>query len=385
MEDFQGNLNSKLPRAGTTIFTVMSALSAQHEAINLSQGFPDFGIDPELAEILRRKVAEGRNQYAPMQGLMELRQALSSKVQITSGLDVNPETEINITAGATQAIYAAITALVSEGDEVVVFTPAYDCYMPAIELNGGKAIQIELRYPDYQIPWKEVKKVVKHHTRMIIINSPHNPTGMVMSAEDLKELSAVTKGSDIVVLSDEVYEHIIFDGREHQSVLKYPELASRSLAVFSFGKTFHCTGWKLAYVIGPERLMREFRKVHQFEVFACNHPMQAALAEYLSNEERYLSLPKFYQDKRDFFQSRMAKSRFEAVPSMGPYFQLYRYTKISRKHDTEFAKWLTTEHGVSAIPISVFYSNNVQEYVVRFCFAKKEETLERATEVLCQI
>ena len=385
MEDFQGNLHSKLPRANTTIFTVMSALSAENQAINLSQGFPDFGIDPELGEILRRKVAEKRNQYAPMQGLLELREALSRKIMITSGMEVDPVDEINITAGATQGIYAAITALISEGDEVVVFAPAYDCYTPAIELNGGKAIQIELRYPDYQIPWTEVKKVVNHHTRMIIINSPHNPTGMVMSADDLKQLENITKGSDIIVLSDEVYEHIIFDGQEHQSVLKYPELASRSVAVFSFGKTFHCTGWKMGYVVAPKRLMKEFRKVHQYEVFACNHPMQAALAEYLAYEQRYLALPHFYQQKRDFFQARMEESRFEAVPSHGTYFQLYRYTKISRKHDLEFAKWLTTEHGVSAIPISVFYNNNVQEYVVRFCFAKQEATLELAAQALCRI
>jgi methionine aminotransferase len=385
MEDFQGNIHSKLPRAGTTIFTVMSALSREHNAINLSQGFPDFDIDPLLADILHRKVAEGRNQYAPMQGLPELRQAIANKLNRSYGIEINPDSEVNVTAGATQAIYSAITSMVSEGDEVVLFAPAYDCYTPAIELNGGKAIQVELRYPDYSIPWAEVKKVVNHHTRMIIINTPHNPTGTVLMESDMKELERITKGSDIVVLSDEVYEHIIFDGLEHQSVMKYPELASRSMAVYSFGKTFHCTGWKMGYVVAPPRLMKEFRKVHQFEVFACNHPMQATLAEYLQNEEHYVQLPEFYQEKRDFFQVRMKDSRFDMVESKGTYFQLYRYTKISRRKDVDFAKWLTEECGVSAIPISVLYNNNVNDYVVRFCFAKELSTLERATDILCQI
>ncbi len=363
----------------------MSSLSNEHGAINLSQGFPDFPVDPRLIDLVSQKMQNGHNQYAPMQGIPQLRRALSRKIRDNYGTTVNSNSEITITSGATQAIHTAISAVVQEGDEVVIFTPAYDCYSPSVVLNGGKPIHVQLVHPDYHINWKEVKRVVNRHTRMIIINTPHNPTGAVLSKRDINELIKITAGTDIVILSDEVYEHIIFDGTEHHSVLKYPELASRSYAVYSFGKTFHCTGWKLGYCVAPKNLMEEFRKVHQFNVFASNHPMQAALADYVSDEENYNGLNRFYQKKRNLFQTRMAESKFKPLTTRGTYFQLYDYSAISEEKDVDFAKRLTMEHGVSTIPVSVFYHTPVYEKVVRFCFAKSDETLERATELLCKI
>ncbi len=382
---FNGSVSSKLPRVGTTIFTTMSALSAEHGAINLSQGFPDFGIDPRLIDLVGQKMRSDLNQYAPMQGALALREAIAKKVEDTYGVSYDPEKEITVTAGATQAIYTAITALVQEGDEVILFTPAYDCYEPTVKLCGAEPVYVQLKYPDYKVDWSEVKKLVNRRTRMIIINTPHNPTGQILGEDDLKQLDRITAGNDILVLSDEVYEHITFDNQKHESVCRYKNLRERSFAIYSFGKTFHCTGWKLGYCLAPENLMKEFRKVHQFNVFAVNHPLQAALADYISEPENYRHIPAFYQNKRDLFANMLSGSRFEIIPSKGSYFQLVSYKEISDEKDTDFCQRITKEHGVSAIPVSVFYHNPVYEQVIRLCFAKKDETLQKASEILCRI
>lgn len=385
MPQFSGTISSKLPRVGTTIFTVMSKLANEHKAINLSQGFPDFGCPPELIESVNKAMRAGNNQYAPMPGIMQLREMIAEKTESLYGAKYDPETEITVTAGATQAIYTAIAATIREGDEVVIFEPAYDCYEPAIELNGGKTIYLRLKAPDYNIDWNEVKKVVNHHTRMIIINSPHNPTGAVLSTEDMKQLDKLTKNTDIVILSDEVYEHIIFDGKAHESMAKYPNLANRSFIVSSFGKTFHTTGWKTGYCIAPKELMTEFRKVHQFLVFACNTPVQFGIAEFLKNKNHYLELGNFYQQKRDKFNKLIQGSKFKLVPSPGTYFQLLSYNDITQEKDTDYAIRLIKENGVAAIPISVFYHKPVFDNMLRFCFAKKDETIEQAAEILSKI
>ena len=385
MPQFSGTISSKLPRVGTTIFTVMSKLANEHKAINLSQGFPDFGCPPELVESVSKAMRAGNNQYAPMPGVMQLREMIAEKTESLYGAKYDPETEITVTAGATQAIYTAIAATIREGDEVVIFEPAYDCYEPAIELNGGKTIYLRLKAPDYNIDWNEVKKVVNHHTRMIIINSPHNPTGAVLSPDDMKQLDKLTKNTDIVILSDEVYEHIIFDGHAHESMAKYPNLANRSFIVSSFGKTFHTTGWKTGYCIAPKELMTEFRKVHQFLVFACNTPVQFGIAEFLKNKNHYLDLGNFYQQKRDKFNKLIQGSKFKLVPSPGTYFQLLSYNDITQEKDTDYAIRLIKESGVAAIPISVFYHKPVFDNMLRFCFAKKDETIEQAAEILSKI
>lgn len=382
MPQFQGSISSKLPKSGTSIFTTMSALSAEQNALNLSQGFPDFGVDPNLIDLVHGYMKSGFNQYAPMPGLLSLRKAISEKMERSYSLSYDPETEITITAGATQAIYSAISAVVKEGDEVIMFTPAYDCYAPAIELNGGKPIYIQLQHPYYTVDWNEVKKAVNYRTKLIIINTPHNPTGSILSARDMLELDKITKNSDILVLSDEVYEHIIFDGYEHQSVARFPSLAERSFIVYSFGKTFHATGWKLGYCVGPEKLMKEFRKTHQFQVFACNHPIQAAMADYISYEGNYNQVSLMYQQKRDLFNSLLKGSRFNIRPSAGTYFQLLDYSNITKDEDLELAKKWTIEKKVSSIPVSVFYHKPVQNGVLRLCFAKQDETLVNAAQIL---
>lgn len=363
----------------------MSGLANEHGAINLSQGFPGFDIDPQLAELVYKAMKAGHNQYAPMGGAMVLREAIAKKMFDAYSTEYNPETEVTVTAGATQAIYTAVAATIREGDEVIIFTPAYDCYAPAIELNGGKPVYVQLKAPDYKIDWDEVKKMLNRRTRMIIINTPHNPTGAIMSAQDLSTLENLTKGSDIVIVSDEVYEHILFDGYEHQSIARFPELANRSFIVASFGKTFHATGWKMGYCLAPEALMKEFRKAHQFIVFSVNTPMQHAVAEYMGNPDTYTGIAAMYQEKRDLFNSLVKDSRFELRPSAGTYFQLLGYNDITDEKDTEFAIRLTKEHGVASIPVSVFYNKPVDDKVLRFCFAKNAETLERAAEILCKI
>jgi len=378
-------IQSKLPSVGTTIFTKMSALANQYDAVNLSQGFPDFEVDSELIELVQSHMRKGNNQYAPMTGAPALRNAIGSKIAKLYNVNLDCDEEIVVTAGATQAIFTAISAFVKKDDEVIVFTPAYDCYDPAIELNGGRTVFVKLKSPDYTIDWMEVKNKVSDKTRMIILNTPHNPTGSVYKESDLIELSEITRGTDIIVLSDEVYEHIIFEENTHQSVLRFSDLFDRSLVVASFGKTFHVTGWKLGYIAGPKSLMTEFTKVHQFNVFCCNHPMQLAIAEYISKEENYERLGGFYEEKRDLFLQAASQSRFSVRPSMGTYFQLLDYSRITDENDVDFAIRLTKEFQLASIPVSVFYSDPEQDKVLRFCFAKKESTIEKAGEILLKI
>jgi methionine aminotransferase len=385
MPEFSSTLNSKLPKVGTTIFTIMSKMAQEYNAINLSQGFPNFPCSSELVSLVNHYMQKGQNQYAPMQGLMTLREAISQKTEKLYGTYYSPESEITITAGATQAIYTAITATVNIGDEVIIFTPAYDCYEPAIELNGGKTIHIDLDFPCYNINWEKVRKIINHRTRMIIINTPHNPSGSILKKEDLQELQKITSGTNIIVLSDEVYEHMVFDGNSHESVAKYPELASRSFIVSSFGKTYHTTGWKIGYCIAPEELMNEFRKVHQYLVFAVNTPIQFALADYLKKEEAYLELNHFYQQKRDYFRNAVNASRFKLLSCEGTYFQLLDYSNISDEKDLDFAVRLIKEFGVASVPVSVFYNEHTENKVLRFCFAKDEETLKKAGDIICKI
>lgn len=383
---YKGAIQSKLPQVGTTIFTVMSRLASECSAINLSQGFPDFESSQELISLVNYYMKKGMNQYAPMQGIISLRERIAEKMEKLYSANYNPDTEITITAGGTQAIFTAITALVREGDEVIIFTPAYDCYAPAVELCGGRPVYVQLDYPKYSINWDRVRKLFNHNTKMIMINTPHNPTGTILTAQDMLKLQHITKDTNIVVLSDEVYEHILFDGYEHQSVARFPELAARSFIVFSFGKTFHNTGWKIGYCLGPENLMAEFRKVHQFNVFAVNTPVQYALSDFMKDEKNYSGINSFYQKKRDFFNSRLKKSKFQIIPSSGTYFQLLDYSKITKEKDTDFAIRMTKEFGVASIPVSVFYhQKNLESKALRFCFAKTDETLEKAAEILCRI
>ncbi len=384
MPHFPFLIKSKLPKIGTTIFTVMSSLAAEQKAINLSQGFPDFEASEDLIRLVNEFMKKGMNQYAPMQGILPLREKLAEKTEDLYGISYNPDSEITITSGGTEAIYTAITAIIREGDEVIVFEPAYDCYVPAIELAGGIPVYISLKAPDFSIDWKELKKVINHKTKMIIINTPHNPTGTVMTAEDMSELEKIVAGTEICILSDEVYEHIIFDNLRHESVLYYPLLAERSFVVFSFGKTYHTTGWKIGYCFAPAYLMVEFRKVHQFVVFSANTPLQYALAEFLKNKN-YLALSDYYQKKRDYFLTLIKGSRFKYIPAKGSYFQCLDYTSLSDEKDTAFAIRLTKEFKIASIPISVFYHNEKDNKILRFCFAKKNETLEMAAEKLCSV
>lgn len=375
-------IDSKLPQVGTTIFTVMSKLAAECGAINLSQGFPDFQPEPALFDAVDQAMRSGRNQYPPMAGLPELRAGIAAKVKALYGANYDAETEVTVTAGATQAIFTAIAAFVGAGDEVIVFEPVYDSYGPAIETVGGKVIRLALSFPDYRIDWAAVKMAISARTRMIIVNSPHNPTGSLISADDLDQLAALTNDTDLVVLSDEVYEHISFAPDGHQSVARHPALAQRSLIVSSFGKTYHITGWKVGYVVAPAALSTEFRKVHQFNVFTVNTPAQAGIADYMRNPARHLGLADFYRAKRDFFRAAMAATRFDLLPCDGTYFQLASYRRIADRGDRNFAEWLTREIGVAVIPVSAFYADGRDEGVVRFCFAKQEATLAAAVERL---
>lgn len=375
-------IDSKLPAVGTTIFTVMSKLANDCGAINLSQGFPDFQADPALFDAVHRAMLAGRNQYAPMIGMPELRSAIATKIADLYGCDYDADAEITVTAGATQALFTAIAAFVRPGDEVIVFEPVYDSYVPAIETVGGKAVPIALRYPDYRYDWQQVRELITPRTRMIIVNSPHNPTGALLTAGDLDALADLVRGTDIVLLSDEVYEHIVFDGEKHHSLAAHRELAARTLIVSSFGKTYHITGWKIGYCAGPAALMNEFRKVHQFNVFTVNAPGQLGLAEFMADPARHLGLATFYQEKRDDFRRQLAGSRFELLPCRGTYFQLVSYRAISDLPERQFAEWLTRSAGVAAIPVSAFHHDGHDERVVRFCFAKREETLAAAGEKL---
>ena len=378
-------IHSKLPDVGVTIFTVMSKLSNDHNAINLSQGFPDFDVHPDLPELVGKYMRSGYNQYAPMQGVPILRARIAEKVLELYGAGYDPESEITVTSGATEALFAAISAVVQKGDQVIVLEPAFDSYVPAILLNGGIPIFVKYRFPEYRIDWDEVKQAITSKTRLVILNSPHNPTGAVLSGEDIAALKTVVRDTDVLILSDEVYEHIIFDGLRHESISRHSELAERSFVISSFGKTYHTTGWKIGYCLAPAALSEEFQRVHQFLTFASNTPIQYAYAEFMQNKDVYLNLATFYQQKRDKFLALIKKSRFKALPCSGTYFQMLDYASISNEPDVEFSKQLTIEHGVASIPPSVFYHSKDDHNVLRFCFAKKDETLEKAAEKLCKI
>ncbi len=376
---------SKLPHVQTTIFTVMSNLAHKHGALNLSQGFPDFNSDKVLIDLVTKAMKEGYNQYAPMAGIIELREAIARKFELLYGTTYDPEYEITVTAGASQAIYSIISTFIRPDDEVIIFRPAFDCYEPAIELNGGKTISVQLEAPLYRINWQEVKQKINGRTKMIITNTPHNPSGTIWTAADVAQLESLTLGTDIIVISDEVYEHIIFDGEAHQSACLFPDLKSRTFITASFGKTFHNTGWKIGYCCSPRELMAEFHKVHQFDVFCVHHPSQKALADYLEEPSRYLELPVFYQEKRDLFLDLIKGSRFKGIPSKGTYFQVLDYSDITDEYDLDFTKRLVKEQGIAAIPMSVFNENDLDQKVLRFCFAKTDDTLKRAAEILNQI
>ncbi len=376
------HLHSKLPNTGTTIFSVMTALANKHGAINLSQGFPDFDCDQALKSLVTKYMRKGKNQYAPMPGVRELRQVIAKKMQKSYGMELDPDAEITVTAGATEALFSAITALVRPDDEVILIEPAYDCYRPAVEVNSGIAVTYELQAPDYKVNWKLLERLISWRTRLIVVNTPHNPTGKVLRQADWQQLQKIAEDRDILVLSDEAYEHLTFDGLQHQSMLRFPEVYKRGLAVFSFGKTIHATGWKLGCCIAPPQLTREFRKVHQYNVFSVATPMQYALADFFADEENYTHLPAFFQEKRDFFLRQMEGVPLKPLRSEGTYFQLFDYSGFSGMRDLDFAKWLTTEAGVAAIPVSAFYASGRDEKVVRFCFAKREQTLKKAAEKL---
>jgi methionine aminotransferase len=382
-------LHSKLPDVGTTIFTVMSQLAQTHNALNLSQGFPDFSAPPELLERVNYHLHNGHNQYAPMTGIPELREQIAAKTLATYQRTTDPDTEITITSGATSALFCAIEAFVHSGDEVIVFDPAYDSYDPAISLAGGRAVHIPLSTPDFHIDWDRVAAAINKNTRMIILNSPHNPTGAVLSADDIATLNTLVSDTNIILLSDEVYEHMVFDGQRHESLLRHPELAARSLVISSFGKTYHATGWKVGYCIAPPVLMAEFRRIHQYVQFCVVTPIQHALADYLqSHPQHYQELPDFYEEKRNKFNGLLSDSRLKLQPSAGTYFQLADYGAISDLVDTEFTRWMTIEKGIAAIPISVFYAAEhlpAKQTLMRFCFAKSDQTLEQAAEILCAI
>ena len=375
-------MKSRLPEIGTSIFTVMSKMALDHGAINLSQGFPDFPVSEELIELIYANMRAGHNQYSPMPGAPALKQSIAKVVFETYNRHTDPDTDIIITAGGTEALYSAIAAIIHEGDEVIILDPAYDSYDPAVRLNGGVPVHVNLVAPSFNVPWDEVVSKITKRTKVIMINTPHNPTGSVMSEADMRSLQAIAEEHDLIVISDEVYERQIYEEKNHESVLKYPELSKRSVACFSFGKTFHATGWKVGYTVAPANLTNEVRKTHQFITFAVNTPVQLAIATYLQNPENYLHLGKFYQAKRDFFLDQIRGSSFEPLPCYGSYFQLLSYKNISNKKEMEMAEWMTKEHKVASIPVSVFYKDGTNQSLLRFCFAKREETLETAGRIL---
>lgn len=373
---------SKLPQTGTTIFTTMSALAAKTKAINLGQGFPDFPMDASLIARVTKAMEDGFNQYAPMEGYLPLRETIAEKIEDLYQHTVRADTEITVTPGGTYAIYTALSVLLQPGDEVIVFEPAYDSYIPGIVMNGAVPVTIPLEYPDYSINWEKVRAAVTGKTKLIMLNSPHNPTGAVLGYEDIAELRKLVQGTNLFIHSDEVYEHIILDGLPHLSILRYPDLWERSFVSFSLGKVFHCTGWKLGYSVAPEWLMKEFRKLHQYNAFSTHSPVQVAMASFLKEKSHYMSLPDFMQAKRDYFQDLMSQTRFKPLQTHGSYFQIYSYKDISEASDFDFAKQLVAHHGVTAIPVSAFYQSGKDDKVLRFCFAKKKETLEIAVEKL---
>lgn len=380
------HIDTKLPKVGTTIFSVMSQLAVEHQAVNLGQGFPDFEPPQALRDAVMRAMAEGRNQYAPGIGLPSLREQIALKTERMYGRRISADTDVTVTSGATEALFAAIAAVVRAGDEVIVFDPAYDSYEPAIDLQGAKAVHIPLTVPSFGIDWQRVRDAITPRTRMILVNSPHNPSGAVLSADDLDELASIVRDTEIVVLSDEVYEHIVFDGALHQSVLRHAELAERSIVVSSFGKTYHCTGWKVGYAVAPRALSAEFRKVHQYLTFCTFHPAQVAFAEFMaSTPEHYLELPAFYQAKRDRFRALIEPSRLKLLDVPGGYFQLVDYSAIRDEPDVAFCQWLVKQGGVAAIPLAPFYETAPDTRLVRLCFAKSDATMEAAAERLCKL
>lgn len=379
-------ISSKLPNMGTTIFTVMSKLAQEHQALNLAQGFPDFPCDAALVERVSFYLHQGKNQYAPMPGILPLREKLSRKTEELYGASYDPETEVTVTCGATEACFVAITALVQTGDEVLIFEPAFDVYHPAILMCGGVPVYTSLKAPDYSINWEDVRSKITSRTKLIILNTPHNPTGAVISSADIAALTEIIEQyPDVYILSDEVYEHLVFDGKRHESLSRYPKLKERSLVICSLGKTFHVTGWRMGYCLAPRYLSAEFRKVHQYVTFSAATPMQFAINDFLDSKEKYLELPEFFQKKRDLFLSLLKKSRWEILPSEGTYFQLLGYKQISDESDLAFAERLTKEKGIASIPVSVFYHQKTDLKVLRFCFAKEEETLIQAANILCRI
>jgi methionine transaminase len=379
---FDISIDSKLPGVGTTIFTVMSTLAAAHNAINLGQGYPDFMMNTELIELVNKAMLTGNNQYIHMNGLPLLRERLAEKAKDLYGATVNADTEITITPGGTYAIYTALTTVLQPGDEVIVFEPCYDSYIPNIIINKAIPVLVPLNYPDYSIDWTLVKTKVTSKTKMIVLNTPHNPTGSILSSYDIEQLQGIVKDTGIFILSDEVYEHLIFDNKKHESMLRYDDLRQRSFICFSFGKTYHCTGWKLGYCIAPAPLMKEFRKVHQFNCFSCNSPVQVALAAFIEDKKIYLQLGNEIQQKRDYFQLLMQQTKFKALPSYGSYFQLYSYAGVSDEREKDLAVRITKEYGVASIPVSAFYNTEKEDKVLRFCFVKKETTLEEAVNRL---
>lgn len=385
MENYQWPVGSKLPNMGTSIFAVMSQLAVENKAINLSQGFPDFPISSKLISLVHKYMTKGFNQYAPMPGVPQLRKAITVKIEKTYGAQYDPDSEVTITAGATQAIFAIISAFVRPDDEVIIFEPAYDSYAPSVRLNGGLVKYATLQQPGFRIDWERFPALISNRTRMIIINTPHNPSGTVLSQEDINQLDRITKNRDIIILSDEVYEHLVFDGLPHESICKYHDLASKSFVVGSFGKTFHATGWKTGFVVAPANLTAELRKTHQFIVFAANTPIQHAIAEFLTDEENYIHLADFFQQKRDSFLELISGSRFKPLTCSGTYFQTVDYSMISDENEMEFAVRMTKEHKIASVPLSAFYHKNDDNKHLRFCFAKTQETLEKAAQILCKI
>ena len=379
------HIQSKLPEVGTTIFTVMSQLAVQHQAINLSQGFPDYECSPELIKLVDHYMRSGYNQYAPMAGLLSLRERIAEKQEKLHHVIYNPDTEITITAGGTQALFASIACVIRPDDEVIIFEPAYDAYGPTVTLFGGRIRAVELSAPNYSIDWVEVGKLINDKTRMIILNYPNNPTGRTLDEHDIKCLIDLTRDTNILLLSDEVYEHLIYDGKQHLSLSRYPELWERSFITASFGKLLHATGWKVGYCLAPEWLMKEFRKIHQFEVFSVNSFVQYAISDFLKNDRNYLEITDFFQVKKDFFAALMKGTRFDLLTCNGSYFQSVQYSKISNEKDTDLAIRLIKEFGVAGIPVSAFYSKGTDDHVLRFCFAKKKETLEKAVENLVKV
>jgi len=385
MPTYKNLFQSKMPKVETSIFSVMSKMAYENKAINLSQGFPDFETSLELKSLVYKAMIDGNNQYAPMPGIYSLREQIAKKMDRLYGVEYHPESEITITAGATQAIFTILATVIEKDDEVIMFKPAYDCYEPTIKLFGGIPKVVQLNPETFSIDWSYVKSLISNKTKLIIINSPHNPTGNVFSKKDMLELAALLKNTDILLLSDEVYEHIIFEDEKHQTAALFPELAERAFITASFGKTFHNTGWKMGYCLAPKELMREFQKVHQFNVFSANHPTQIALATYLQNPENYLQLGSFFQAKRDLFLSLLKDSKFKFTPSKGTYFQMMSYKDISDENDFDYAIRLIKEKGIASIPISAFNEPNYDTNVLRFCFAKSDKTIKKAAEILCSI